>query len=392
MKVDILIIGAGPAGLSAAMSAAKGGEARVLVVEKEGKLGVKPCAEAVSAATLEDMGAPKDRRIIRNPIRGARIHAPDERIYVEITGELGQGYIINKKSLLEWMARRASSLGATIWVASPAIDLHVNSKGFVDEVAVLRHGRLVKINPKIVIACDGIASLVARKLFERRGYRVIPTAQYIMADVGVGDEHIIYVWLGRDVAPGGYLWLFPRGEKEICVGVGVQRGVPRDYLERFIERKQEIFSRAVELEYSISAVPIGGQVKQRVRGNVMLCGDAAGQVIPLTGGGIHSSSIAGFIAGKVAKEAVAYNEIHEDKLREYEREYDLEWGARIRRSLKALKVIERLSDEDLNELAKVLDPEDIIALANGLDVRKVAQKLMKHPSFALKIAKALIGA
>jgi len=76
-------------------------------------------------------------------------------------------------------------------------------------------------------------------------------------------------------------------------------------------------------------------------------------------------------------------------LLEYPTRYENPWGSRIRRSLKALRAIEKLKDEELNMLADVLSGEDVVDLANGWDVLRVAVKLMKHPVLALKVARML---
>jgi len=59
--------------------------------------------------------------------------------------------------------------------------------------------------------------------------------------------------------------------------------------------------------------------------------------------------------------------------------------------LKALRALEQLSDDDLNKLADLLDPRDVIDLADGFDVARVGLKLLRHPLFGLKLAKALIA-
>jgi len=77
---------------------------------------------------------------------------------------------------------------------------------------------------------------------------------------------------------------------------------------------------------------------------------------------------------------------------QYPEHYNKHWGKRISDSLKALHVLERLSDEDLNELASIIEPQDVLDLANGVDIARVASKFLRHPMFSLKIAKALLTA
>ncbi|MEM2961091.1 MAG: NAD(P)/FAD-dependent oxidoreductase, partial [Candidatus Bathyarchaeia archaeon] len=182
------------------------------------------------------------------------------------------------------------------------------------------------------------------------------------------------------------VWIFPKCDGIANVGLGVQHGSAKLYLDKFISSHPEKFKSAEIAEIHAGPVPISGQIDEIVNNGAMLCGDAAGQVIPLTGGGIHSSIVAGKIAGDVAGKALTSENLNFD---EYPRRYAY-YTERIAKSLKALKVIESLPDSDLNQLAEVLSGEDIIDLANGLNIARVSKKLIKHPLFALKMAKALM--
>jgi len=88
-------------------------------------------------------------------------------------------------------------------------------------------------------------------------------------------------------------------------------------------------------------------ISNDVLDGVIFIGDAAGTVIPLTGAGIHSSVAAGKIAGEVAAKAALENNNSRERLLEYRRRYDEYWGLRIKKSLKAMRVLENLPDEDL---------------------------------------------
>ena len=98
------------------------------------------------------------------------------------------------------------------------------------------------------------------------------------------------------------------------------------------------------------------------------------------------------MAGETAVEALQEENLSQDRLFEYVERYNEHWGKRIRDSLKALRVLEKLDDSDLNRLADFLEPQDILDLANGLDLKRVGHKFLKHPWFSLKIAKAILTA
>jgi digeranylgeranylglycerophospholipid reductase len=383
-EYDVIVVGAGPAGLMASRKAAEAG-ASTLLLERENSLGRKPCGEAVSVSTLEDAGV-KGRKFIRNRVEIFRVHAPDEGKYVDILSrKLGTaGFVIEKGLFLKELAHLAARKGVEIRMGSSVVDLKKVGEGW--EVLVKRGVERKKLRGKIVIGCDGVNSVVAGRALGVKKPEVIPCFQYKMVNCGVEDPHTLEVYLGREVAPGGYVWLFPKDEWEANVGIGVRGAPAKPYLDRFLSSHPELFGKAGVVEVGAAPVPVGGEIEKVVGEGVMVCGDAGGQVIPLTGGGIHSSVVAGKVAGEVAGKAVG----GEVGLEEYPRRY-AEWSERISRSLKVLRLIEGLSDKELNQLAEILTGQDVVDLANGTNLKRVGRKLLRHPHFALHLARGLLG-
>jgi digeranylgeranylglycerophospholipid reductase len=388
LQCDVLVIGGGPAGLMAARCASRLG-VDVLLVEAKEAFGLKPCGEGVSSHCFETAELSPSSDVVIEKIRGFVVHAPDEskRVRLVSEGEV-QGYIIDKRAFLKKMAQLAQDRGARIMMRTRVEDVQLTDDGVV---ARARSGASeLRIGAKLAIGCEGYTSVVARKFFDRSGYELIPCVQFRMKNVELPHNDVLLFYVGNDVAPGGYAWVFPRGDKMANVGLGVRWGGPAmEYLRAFVKRHPNLFQGAEVVEVGAAAVPIGGMLKSFVADRLMLCGDSAGQVIPLTGGGIHSSIAAGKIGGEVAGKAVLSSDVSLKALLEYPTRYENPWGSRIRRSLKALRAIEKLKDEELNMLADVLSGEDVVDLANGWDVLKVAVKLMKHPVLALKVARKL---
>jgi digeranylgeranylglycerophospholipid reductase len=115
---------------------------------------------------------------------------------------------------------------------------------------------------------------------------------------------------------------------------------------------------------------------------VILCGDAAGQLIPMTGAGIHSGVEAGKMAGDTAARAVQEGDVSATRLSEYERHFEEYWGKRIKDSRRVLEMLDKFSDENLNTFAKVVIHEDVINLANGTAITRTLTRI---------VAKAPIG-
>ncbi len=387
-SIDVAVVGAGPAALMFARVVASKG-INVVIFEKERTLAVKPCGEGISSRVLDTAQLPRytESFFVYHKIKKAIIYAPNNTAK-EIAGE-GKtlGYIIDKKSFLQVMANYAVDAGAEIRIGERVRKVERVDDGY------LVYTDKQEFKSRVLVGADGYLSLVARQTgLEKKGERkVIPSLQYVMVNVTLHDDDATEFYLGSQVAPLGYAWVFPKSEKIANVGIGVQNAPAKDYLDKFIKDHPEMFSKSQAVEFKGAAVTISGQLKNIVNDHLLLIGEAAGQVIPLTGGGIHTSIAGGKIAGEVVVEAFGKEDFSRRLLEEYPLKYNEYWGKRIKDSLKALKVIEGLSDDDLNLLAEVLDSRDILDLANGENVRRVALKLLKHPILSVKVAKALLS-
>jgi len=378
--------------LMAARRAAEAG-ANTLLLEKERSLGLKPCGEGVSLSTLEHAGLSPTGRFAVHTVRGAHVVAPDgvSEVTLEATdfsaAGRGGGVIIDKPFFLEALAAKAVASGAQLVISARVEDVERSEEDVAVSYSVM--GQKTVSRAKVVIGCDGVGSLVAKKYFQHQGSELVPLLQYVMANCEFPEEDMLYFYFGSQVAPRAYLWVFPKGEGYANVGLGVRGAPAKPYLDKFVHGHPEMFRSSTVIGIGAATLPVGGLVSTMADDRLLLAGDAAGQVIPLTGGGIHASLMGGALAGQVAAESLEVGDQSARFLKAYEERYRDPWGRRIERSLKAMRTMEKLSDDDLNELASVLTGEDVMDLANGLNTVRVAAKLLKHPSFALKVAKAL---
>jgi digeranylgeranylglycerophospholipid reductase len=382
---DVAIIGAGPAGTMAAWTAAKQG-AHTVLLERETSAGRKPCAEGVLSEALDDAQVTPEKEFAAHRITGAYLYPPDEKKRVRVGGD---GYILDKPAFLTSLAARAERAGAEI-VYGSRVDRVYREDGSV-VVEGSRNSQPFSLKAKVVVGCDGTGSILARQFFPRRNYSVIAAFQYDMVDCQLEDEASLEIFIGHKKAPAGYLWIFPKGKGTANVGIGLKGSGAKSLLDKFIQEHPRVFASAKIERSQAAPVPVGGEVENYVMDNMMLCGDAAGQVIPLTGAGIHTSVVAGKIAGEVAGKASMDGDVGSERLSAYKEKFDAIWGGKISNSLRALESFERFSDDELNIITDFLDGQDLVDMAHGFSPTKAVGLMLRHPILAMKVAHQLMS-
>lgn len=375
-EYDVVVVGAGPAGATAAYAAAKG-DAKVLMIERRRELGVPvQCGEALAEDVLKELRIRPDEIWAVNRTRAVKIVSPggiEVRIKERAGGKIG--YILNRKQFDRFLALRAVEAGADMVVGT-----YVNGLIFEDgRPGGVKgngiHGTL-KVMAKVIIAADGVGSRVARWAGINTILRpsdIETCAQFQMVGVDLESTEMLEFYLGSRIAPGGYAWIFPKEKDYANVGLGVMGSRaerrPIEYLKDFVTKMPNL-SKGRVIEINVGGTPICGPLKKTVGQNLLIVGDAARQVSPLTGGGIDSAMRAGTIAGEVAAKAVAEGDTSEKRLAEYEKRWREMIGKRLERYLKAKDVLLSLSDDELDKLANALSKVDFdrISLTDMLRV------------------------
>jgi digeranylgeranylglycerophospholipid reductase len=392
-EYDVIVVGAGPGGSGAALAAAKAGM-KVLVLEKRQEIGApKRCGEGLSISAMKRMGIEKDDLWVRREIKGATVYAPDGK-YVRVDYKEGpEGYILERKVFDKWLAEKAAGAGARVMARSDVLGL-LKDRGRVCGVEVDSGGKRMEVKANIVIAADGVESKLAREAGLDTTLKLTDIAsgvQFEMTNVDI-DPDRIEMYFGNDIAPGGYAWIFPKGEKVANVGIGVRKPYAKeraiDYLRRFIESRPSLRKGSV-IEVNSGGVPVGGLMENMVTDGFMVAGDAAHQVNPVHGGGMGESWIGGRLSGEVAAEAIKKRDCSKEFLCRYNKLWWEKRGKKLKSLLRLREVIESLSDDDLNWLVDYLKGEDIIEFARSSGFGKFAKILVKRPKL-MKLARKLV--
>ncbi len=385
--VDVIVIGAGPCGTVCAKKLAESGLS-VKVYDKRQEIGApKRCGEGISETTEELIGKVPERCIAQR-IKGAKVYAPDGRD-LEAVLEKG-GYVLERKVFDKWLAEQAVKAGAEIQANTLVTGL-TQSNGYFNGIKADFLGNVFEEKAKIIVCATGAESPIRKQalgIFSQNN--LIDTClQYEMTGIETNKD-FIHIYLGNQIAPRGYAWVFPKGGSRANVGLGIvpQEKKPGFFLDQFIKSHPEI-SKGSIIEVNAGCVPVGGMVKDMAANGFIVCGEAAHHVNPIHGGGIKEAIVSGQMAADVIIDCMKKGDVSKKALSVFNDRWWDERGNSLKNVEKLREVMEKLTDEDMNGLVDALRPEDIIEFSRGAKLSVLAKALMRKPSL-LTIARHLL--
>ena len=388
-KYDVVVVGGGPAGSMASWEAAKGG-ASVCMLEKDRDIGYPVrCGEAAGESGLKQFVEIKDSWVAEK-ITSAKLVSPNcTSVNIDFASETG--FILNRRIFDYDLSRYAANAGAEVYTKAYVKDV-LKENGQVTGVALDYLGTEHRIRTKIVIGADGLTSRVGRWAGMKTQVRMKDlesAVQYSVSNVDVEANRMI-MFVGKNHAPGGYLWVFPKGNKFANIGIGIsgrysKHKSAQKYLDEFMERE---YPDVAILTTMCGGVPCAKPMKKPIADGMMLVGDAAHQINPMTGGGIVAGMKGGWIAGQVAANAIENGDYSERSLQSYPDRMRKDFGKNHDRFYKIKEAVERLTDDDLDSIAeKVLAvPHDKRTLTS---VFKAA--VFKKPTLIIDVLKVFAG-
>jgi digeranylgeranylglycerophospholipid reductase len=382
---DIIVVGAGPAGSMAARFAAEQGVS-VLMLEKDRDVGYPVrCGEAVSKAGVEEF-IPSDDKWIAACISRFSLNSPDgTEAIVEFDDA---GYVLERRIFDYELAKTAANAGAEILTRSYVNGLIIED----DKVTGVKYefrGEQKELRSKIVIGADGVESRVGRwaGLKTHIHFRDMECCVQVTANNINLNSNTLYFYFGEEYAPGGYFWIFPKGQSSANIGLGVSGMIGKkrsalSYLNNFMINN---YPDAPVLTSIAGGVPSTVTLDKISAPGIMLAGDAARQVNPLSGGGIASGMIGGSIAGRIAGESVKLNK--PDHILTYDKAWHNRLGKRHETFERIKNGIYNFNDYKFNNIAHSFNKVPKSKRTLG---RLFTTALLNQPSLLVDIAKVFI--
>jgi digeranylgeranylglycerophospholipid reductase len=380
---DVVVVGAGPAGSMTAKWAAKGG-ARVLMIEKRQEIGSPVrCGEGISRSWLDSVGIKLDPKSVAREVKGAKIVAPNGTQFYLSEKMAGNevGIVLDRVFFDKLLAHDAAKAGADLVLKTSAVKL-LKSGNKVTGVKVKSFGETKDIKCGCVVGADGYESQVGRwaGINTNLAPRDITTCfQYRLTNIDYDPDYCEFV-LGSK-APGGYIWIFPKNEDTANVGIGMQLTKLKDpadvkkHLDRFVLGDPRL-KKGRPLELVSGAVSICAPIDRTVGDGVLLVGDAARQIDPITGGGISNSCKAGKVAGEVLAKAAKEKNFTAQSLQRYEKGWRSLLENNLYRNWMAKEKLVTLTDDAFNKIISTLNDVGVEKMST-LAILKAIET--KHP-------------
>jgi digeranylgeranylglycerophospholipid reductase len=375
---DVVVVGAGPAGLMAARTLALEGHA-VVVLEEHDTVGVPVhCTGLLGLDAFDELDIP--RHAIVATTHAARFVAADGSA-VSIDAERIRAAIVDRSVFDQSLADTSRSAGADLRIGARVQSIAISE----DRVRVTGDSAAACVEARVCILACGASYRFNRALGLGVPRAFIQSAQ-VEAEFDGPDT--VEVYLGRNVAPGGFAWTVPftRGGRRFNrIGLMCEENAA----SRFVELAGSLAGRHDMRGRTLAAprmkiLPLGPVVKTYGH-RLLAVGDAAGLVKPTTGGGIYYGLVSGQIAAEVLDPALREDDLGEARLRAYEARWQARLGSEIRIGLKFRRLASRLNDRAINAVVELARIDGLVPLlkqtANFNWHGSSAVALLRHAEF-----------
>lgn len=298
---DVIVVGGGPAGATAANDLASRGIS-VLLIDKQGR--IKPCGGAIPTKAIQEFAIPGEQ--LKARVHAARIIAPSgKQVEMEI-GDIGFVGMVDRDVFDPWLRERARQAGAD-YCAGTFKSLERRADGRVAVTIEPKDGAPQTIMTRAVIGADGANSAVRRATFPPEAKPPYVFAYHEIVETPARTDPALFradrcdvIYDGR-ISPDFYGWVFPHGgQTSIGCGSAVKGHSLRDATAKL--RADAGLANAVTVREEGAPLPLKPMKRWDDGHNVILAGDAAGVVAPSSGEGIYYAMLAGRLCADSAQE------------------------------------------------------------------------------------------
>ena len=390
LDFDIVVVGGGPAGSSAARIAAKNG-CTVALIEKEKEIAETVRTSGVTwISDIQEFQIPEE---CYNPIKKFSFCSPKNS--VTISDGIAKAAVLDVRKTYRFLAKRAESSGSEVFTNTNVSGILKNSLGKCVGVIAKSQDKHIQFKAKVVIDASGFSSVVARELGHVKQWKKYGVG----AEFEVKTEKLEYDnwWLmvGQEYSPAGYAWIFPTSKNTARIGVGI--GKPDSDVDPTIRLNELIdnkigpikdLGKIEKIEFHYGLIPNEGLTRKTVYDNLILVGDSAGQANPLVLEGIRYAIRFGEVAGKVAAIAIKNNDTSETSLMPYEKKWRKSIESKIKSAVKVQKRWVGLTDEEwdreLNIINELTVDEFLDFIRADFGVSKMVKLATHHPKMIVR--------
>ena len=389
LRYDIAIVGAGPAGLSAAYSASKLG-AKVILFEKEPAIAHSIRTSGVSWINeMQKFGIPAD---LYNPIRNFSLISPSNE--VTIRGNSFTSCVLDIRRTYQYLAALASDAGAEIMIKSNVEDPIINSANKVCGLKVRTLRGSIEVKSDLVIDASGFSSCIARKVGLAKPWKRYGVGAEYECRCEKADQETWFLMVGNRYSEAGYAWAFPLSESRIRIGVGIGRPEsevdPLEKLNSIMEKKLRplnTFGKIQPLELHYGFIPNEGLRQMTVSDGFIMVGDSAGQSNPLVLEGIRYAIEFGRLAGEIGVKSLC-TDFNKGSLYEYEKVSKDKILSKINSAMKIQKRWIGLSDERWDreiEIIRHMSADEFLDFIRAeFTISNMVKLAVNHPKIAAR--------
>ena len=390
LNFDVVVVGGGPAGSSAAHMAAKNGHT-VALIEKEKEIAETVRTSGVTwISDIKKFGIPEE---CYNPIKKFSFCSPKNS--VKISGEIAKAAVLDVRKTYRFLANRAKTSGSELFTSTNVTEVLKDTSGKCVGVIAKSDGKQIQFNSKVVIDASGFVSVIAKELGYVTQWKKFGAGAEFEVKTEKLEHDNWWLMVGQEYSPAGYAWIFPTSKDTARIGVGIGKPDsdvdPTVRLNELLEKKLgpiKDLGNIEKIEFHYGLIPNDGVSRKTVYDNLILVGDSAGQANPLVLEGIRYAIRFGEVAGQVAADAIKNGDTTEMSLSPYEKEWKRAIESKINSAGKVQNRWVGLTDDEWDKELSIIEEltadEFLDFIRADFGVSKMVKLATHHPKMIVR--------